>query len=96
MAAYDTFTRVFGTEGEIRMTNPFHARPGETVTIVRGDEVREQPAAPTGELSFTPAIRHIHDVLRGREQPRHLAVDEAMGNATAIAALLAAAGRTSA
>jgi predicted dehydrogenase len=96
VAAYDTFTRVFGTEGEIRMTNPFHPGPGDTRTIARGDEVREHPAAPAGERSFTPAIRHIHGVLRGKEQPRHLAVDEAMGNATAIAALLAAVGRTSA
>ena len=24
VAAYDTFSRVLGTEGEIRMTNPFH------------------------------------------------------------------------
>jgi predicted dehydrogenase len=94
VAADDTFTRVFGTEGEIRMTNPFHPGPGDTLTIVRGDEVRELPAAPAGEPSFTPAIRHVHGVLRGREQPRHLAVDEAMGNATAIAGLLAAAGRT--
>jgi predicted dehydrogenase len=94
VAADDTFTRVFGTEGEIRVTNPFHPGPGDTLTIVRHDEVREHPGAPAGERSFTPAIRHIHGVLRGREQPRHLAVDEAMGNARAIEALLAAAGRT--
>jgi hypothetical protein len=75
------------------MTNPFHPGPGDTFAIVHGDDVQEHPAAPIGELSFTPAIRHIHGVLRGREQPRHLAVDEAMGNAAAIAALLAAAGR---
>jgi predicted dehydrogenase len=93
VAADDTFTRVFGTEGEIRMTNPFHPSAGDRFAIVRGDEMREHPAAPTGELSFTPAIRHIHAVLRGREQPRHLAVDEAMGNATAIEALVAAARR---
>jgi predicted dehydrogenase len=94
VSADDTFTGVFGTEGEIRMTHPFHPGPDDTLTIVRADEMREHPAAPAGERSFTPAIRHIHDVLRGREQPRHLAVDEAMGNATAIAGLLAAAGRT--
>ena len=91
VTAYETFSRVFGTEGEIRMTNPFHPRAGDTFAIVRGDDVQEHAAAPTGEHSFTPAIRHIHGVLRGREQPRHLAVDEAMGNARAIAALLAAA-----
>jgi predicted dehydrogenase len=94
VSADDTFTGVFGTEGEIRMTHPFHPGPGDTLTIVRGDEMREHPAAPAGERSFTPAIRHIHGVLRGREQPRHLAVDEAMGNARAIESLLAAAGRT--
>jgi predicted dehydrogenase len=94
VSADDTFTGVFGTEGKIRMTHPFHPGPGDTLTIVRGDEMREHPAAPAGERSFTPAIRHIHGVLRGREQPRHMAVDEAIGNARAIEALLAAAGRT--
>lgn len=94
VSADDTFTGVFGTEGAIRMTHPFHPGPGDTLTIVRGDEMREHPAAPAGERSFTPAIRHIHGVLRGREQPRHMAVDEAIGNARAIEALLAAAGRT--
>ena len=93
LAADDTFTRVFGTEGELRMTNPFHPADDDTFAIVHGDDVREHAAAPTGEHSFTPAIRHIHAVLRGRERPRHLAVDEAMGNATAVGALLAAAGR---
>ncbi|MDP9299686.1 MAG: Gfo/Idh/MocA family oxidoreductase [Actinomycetota bacterium] len=93
VAAYDTFTRVFGTEGEIRITNPFHPGRDDTFAIVGRDDVQEHPAAPTGELSFTAAIRHIHAVLRGREEPSHLAVDEAMGNAAAIAALLAAADR---
>jgi predicted dehydrogenase len=89
--AYDTFTRVLGTAGEIRITNPFHPGQDDTFAIVHDDEVQEHPAAPSGEPSFTPAIRHIHRVLRGREPPRHLAADEAMGNATAIAGLLAAA-----
>ena len=91
----DTFTRVLGTHGEIRMTNPFHPEPGDTLTVIRDDgpetSIETSPAAPAGERSFTPAIRHIHRVLRGLESPRHLAIDEAMGNATAIAALLAAA-----
>jgi predicted dehydrogenase len=93
VAADDTFTRVFGTEGELRMTNPFHPGDDDTFAIVTSDDVQQHAAAPAGEHSFTPAIRHIHAVLRGREQPRHLAVDEAMGNTTAIAALLATARR---
>ena len=91
----DTFSRVFGTEGEIRMTNPFHPDAGDTLTVVRdGSVLLSEPAVPSGERSFTPAIRHIQRVIRGLEQPRHLAVDEAAGNAEAIAALLAAAGST--
>ena len=90
-SAYDTFTRLLGTEGEIRMTNPFHPEPGDTIVTVHGDDTDTEFAAPSGEASFTPAIRHIHRVIRGLEPPQHLAVDEALGNAEAIAALLAAA-----
>ncbi len=94
-SAGDTSTRLFGTEGEIRMTNPFHPEVGDTLQIVRdGEVVASEPAAPGGEHSFSPAIRHIHRVVRGLEPPRHLAIEEAAGNAAAIAALLAAAGST--
>lgn len=88
----DTGTRVLGTEGEIRMTNPFHPEAGDTFTVVTDDGEETHDAAPKGERSFTPAIRHIHRVLRGLEPARHLAVDEAQGNADAIGALLRAAG----
>ena len=87
-SGYDTLTRVLGTEGEIRMTGPFHPDADDEVTTVRDGKVDRQPATTSGEMSFTPAIRHIHRVIRGLEEPRHLAVDEAMGNAQAIAALL--------
>jgi predicted dehydrogenase len=91
LSGNDSLTRVLGTDGEIRMTNPFHPEVSDELTIVRGDEVETLAAVASGERSFTPAIRHIHRVLRGLESPRHLAVDEAMGNATAIASLLNAA-----
>jgi predicted dehydrogenase len=94
-SAYDTFTRVIGTQGELRMTNPFHPDPGDTLEVVReGRAVSQEPAMPSGERSFTSAIRHIHRVLRGEEEPRHLAVDEALGNARAVAAMLEAAAPT--
>src|SRR5205823_15055542 len=48
LAADDTFARVFGTEGELRMTNPFHPADDDTFAIVHGDDVREHAAAPTG------------------------------------------------
>jgi len=91
-SSYDTFARVIGDVGELRMTNPFHPKPDDTFQILRdGRIVGTDPAAPAGERSFTPAIRHIHAVLRGEEEPRHLAVDEALGNARALAALVMAA-----
>jgi predicted dehydrogenase len=88
---HDTFTRVLGTGGELQITNPFHPEGHDTWTLVRGDETLATAAMPNGERSFTPAIRHIHRALRGLEAPRHLAVDEAQGNADAIASLIEAA-----
>jgi predicted dehydrogenase len=87
----DSLSRVMGTEGEIRMTHAYHPGPDDTYTVARDDGEQTHAAAPSGERSFTPAIRHVHAVIRGLERPRHLAVDEAMGNATAIASLLEAA-----
>ncbi len=93
VGAYDTLTRVLGTDGELRITNAFHPRAGDTFTVTRGEgtETETHVAVPAGERSFTPTLRHIHRAVRGVEPPRHLAIDEAMGNATAIASLLAAA-----
>jgi predicted dehydrogenase len=90
-SAHDPFTRVLGTEGEIRMSGPFHPRAGDETVVVRDEQVDRLPATTSGEMSFTPALRHIHRVIRGLEEPRHLAVEGAMGNATAIASLLDAA-----
>jgi predicted dehydrogenase len=88
----DTLARVIGTGGEIRMTNPFHPGSDDLFEVIVDGEVAERgPAAPSGERSFTPAIRHIHAVLRGSADPAHLAVDEALGNARAIEALRNAA-----
>jgi hypothetical protein len=88
----DTSTQISGTTGTIRMTNPFHPEAADTMSLLREGQVHQTwPGTPSAERSFTPVIRHIHRVLRGLEDPRHLAVDEAMGNAEAIQAVLAAA-----
>ena len=88
----DTETRILGTEGELRLTNPFHPGPDDAFSLVREDREERHPAMPTGERSFTPAIRHVQRAIRGEEPPRHLAVDDALGNARAIDALRRAAG----
>jgi predicted dehydrogenase len=89
---YDTFGRIVGTEGEIRLTNPYHPRPEDTLEIRRPDKsvLIERPTQH--ERSFSPAIRHIHEVLRGEHGPAHLAVDDAMSTARALEAARAARG----
>ena len=94
-SGYDAFARVLGTKGEIRMTGPYHPGASDRLELVRDDDVETEPAAPSMSWSFSPAIRHIHRVVRGLEEAQHLAVDEALGNARAIAALLdSARGRS--
>ena len=73
--SFDTFTSVLGSAGQIRLTNPFHPGPADTLTITRpnADPVTERPT--TDQRSFTAAIRHIHAVLRGEETAVHTAAD---------------------
>ena len=61
------------TAGQIRLTNPFHPGPDDTLTILRpkADPVTERPT--TDQRSFTAALRHIHAVLRGEAEPEHTA-----------------------
>jgi predicted dehydrogenase len=76
--SFDTFSSVLGSEGQIRLTNPFHPSPADTLTIAtpRKDVMVERPT--TDQRSFTAAIRHIHAVLRGEEAPVHTAADYAL------------------
>jgi predicted dehydrogenase len=89
----DTSTVLLGTHGRVHLTNPFHPRPGDTITVVRDGNATTEPSPGARERSFTQAIRHIHRAIRGLDAPRHLALDEALGNATAIAAVLRSAGK---
>ncbi len=73
----NTFARIIGTEGEIRLTNPYHPNETDSFELWRGDW-SERFGSEQAEPSFAPALRHIHQVLRNREQPRHLAIDDAM------------------
>jgi predicted dehydrogenase len=81
---YDTFSRLLGSDGEIRMTNPFHPSAGDRLEISGGRGTESAAAAPAGEPSFTAAIRHIHDVLGGAAEPRHLAIDTSLPTAQAL------------
>jgi D-xylose 1-dehydrogenase (NADP+, D-xylono-1,5-lactone-forming) len=85
-----TFARVIGAEGELRIANPFHPRPADTVQRwTAGAMVAEWTS---GEKSaFQHGVEHIQAVVRGDEQPRHLAVTDAPGNARALDLIAAAA-----
>jgi predicted dehydrogenase len=91
--AYDTFTRILGDGGRLHVANPFHPGPGDALEIHRpgAEVVVEHPT--TDERSFTAALRHIHAVVRGEEEPRQLAVDSAVATARTLAALQEAARR---
>ncbi len=80
---YDTFTRLLGTNGEVRMSNPFHPSAGDRIEIL-GRETESAAAAPAGEPSFSAAIRHIQAVLTGGEEPRCLAADTSLPTAQAL------------
>ena len=83
--AYDTFTRLLGSDGEIRMTNPFHPSDTDRLEILgHQTESESTAAAPPGEPSFTAAVRHIQAVLGGAEQPRQLAIDTSLPVAQAL------------
>ncbi len=77
---YDTFTRLMGTEGEIRVVNPYHPDPCDHIEIRQaGRETIERVVGPAP--SFTRAVEHIHAVMRGEEAPRHLALDDSPATA---------------
>jgi len=82
--AYDTFTRLLGTAGQIQLTNPFHPGRGDSYTVLTDAEPPRTLDAGAAEPSFTGMIRHIQNVLRGGEAPRQLALDTSLASARAL------------
>jgi predicted dehydrogenase len=82
--AYDTFTRLLGTAGQIQLTNPFHPGRGDSCTVLTDGEPPRTLDAGAAEPSFTGMIRHIQNVLRGGEAPRQLALDTSLASARAL------------
>jgi predicted dehydrogenase len=78
--AFDTFTRVLGTDGQIHLTNPFHPGPADTLDLRRdGEQTVEHPTVDA--RPFTAALRHIHAVLGEEEAPAHLAEESSLRTA---------------
>lgn len=86
-----TATRVIGDAGELRIDNPFHPRQDSAVGLwVDGAEVDRWTADP--RPAFQCGIEHVQAVLRGDEEPRHLARKDSLGNARALDLIAASAG----
>jgi predicted dehydrogenase len=85
--SHDAFTRVNGTTGQVRLTNPYHPGPGDTLTVVPEgeDPVVEHPT--TDARSFSAMLRHIHGSLAGDEAPRGLAAEVSAPTASVVDAL---------
>ncbi|MDQ1719784.1 MAG: hypothetical protein QOE89_3737 [Pseudonocardiales bacterium] len=88
-----TFTRIIGTQGELRVSNPFH--PIETSTVelwVLGDWVQTWPAADG--TAFRHALEHIRAVLTSGEAPRYRATEDGLPQARAMDLVRAGVERT--
>jgi predicted dehydrogenase len=89
--AFDVFTRVLGTEGQIHLSNPFHPTPDDSLVVRRvGEESAEHPT--TDRRPFTAALRHIHAVIRAEQVPRHLASESSLRSARTLKAITEACG----
>jgi predicted dehydrogenase len=82
--AYDTTTLLLGTEGTVRLDNPYHPGPGSALELRRpgSDPVVERPT--TDARSFTAALRHMAGALAGDEAPRYTALGSALPVAQAL------------
>ncbi|HEY2273028.1 MAG TPA: Gfo/Idh/MocA family oxidoreductase [Jatrophihabitantaceae bacterium] len=88
---FSTATRIIGTDGELRVSNPFHPNAGDTVQRWADGRMVEEWAAD-GKPAFQYGVEHIQAVLAGETEPRHLAGTDAGGNARALDMIIAAAG----
>lgn len=79
----DTFSRIIGEDGEIRVSNAFHPRPGDTVEVRAGGEIRTQDLSDA-EPTFTGIIKHIQGVVRAEAAPLHTASDDSLPTASAL------------
>jgi predicted dehydrogenase len=92
--AYDAFSRLLGSAGQIHITNPFHPGAGDYFQVL-APRAEPRTVAASGVPSFGPAIAHIQAVLAGEQEPRLLAVDTALPTARALHDLALAGARSS-
>jgi xylose dehydrogenase (NAD/NADP) len=88
--AASTFSRIIGTDSELRLGNPFHPRASDTVELwTAGERVQTWPTAAGS--AFKHAIDHLQQVLAGTAAPIHQATIDALPQAVALDLVRAAA-----
>lgn len=85
--AYNTMARVLGTAGEMRISMPYAGYPSDTITILRQDAEPIVEHAVENDPQFAGIVGHIHEALTGAAPARHLATEDAAGNAAVIDAV---------
>ena len=78
-----TYTRIIGDRGELRVSNPFHPGPSDTVELWVGGERAATWPAGSG-TAFQHAVDHVQQVICGTATPRYLAVTDALPQAVAM------------
>lgn len=84
-----TFTRILGATAELRVSNPFHPKPTDTVELWRDGVLRKSWSADP-KSAFQQMIEHVQQVTRG-SAAKLLAGYSSLGNAQALDLIRAAA-----
>lgn len=79
----DTSTRLLGTAGEVRLSDPYHPTQSASLTVIR-DGVGETLHLVDDEPSFTPMLRSICAAVAHEGPKEHIAGDDAPGTARAL------------
>ncbi|WP_240615977.1 Gfo/Idh/MocA family protein [Nakamurella deserti] len=86
-----TATRIIGSHAELRVGNPFHPTPTDTVELWRDGALRQTWSADPAP-AFQWMIEHAQQVVRGGDA-RITAAETSGGNARALDLIRAAAAR---
>lgn len=84
-----TFTRVIGSAGEIRLSNPYHPNSNDSLELWRRGRHQQSWAAGSA-TAFQYMIDHVQQVVSAGATPELTAVASSLGNASALDAIRAA------
>jgi xylose dehydrogenase (NAD/NADP) len=88
-AHYRTWLDVFGTDGVLRVANPFRPGPLEAIEVQRGDEITHYPVEGSDHLFVRQIDDFVAAALDGK--PPTVSLAESRGNTAALVALYASA-----